>query len=40
MPIVMDPTEVAKTNPGVDPKKVEEAIACRKALEQGGSTQK
>jgi hypothetical protein len=36
MPIAMDPKEVAKTNPGVDAKKVEEALACRKILEQAG----
>lgn len=36
MATTIDPKEVARTNPGVDPKKVEEAMTCRKVLEQAG----
>lgn len=36
MPTVIDPKQIARANPGVDAKKVEEALACRKVLEQAG----
>ncbi len=36
MPTVADPKQIARTNPGVDAKKVEEAMACKKILEQAG----
>jgi len=36
MSMVIDPEQIARTNPAVDPKKVEEALAWRKMLEQAG----
>ncbi|MFH0982723.1 MAG: hypothetical protein V2A79_14460 [Planctomycetota bacterium] len=32
----IDPLEIAKTNPAVDAKKIEEAFAIRRFLEQAG----
>ncbi len=32
----IDPKQIAKTNPAVDAKKIEEALAYRKILEQAG----
>lgn len=36
MATMIDPKEIALTNPAVDAKKVEEAMACREILERAG----